>query len=93
MVYITSRQLVVIAGCRAMKDMHTSTSFGSLLRSPATIICHQQAFKMGIYLDRYPGVGRKWWRCEGGVEMVGRFDEGRAFKRLLAELFEAFISY
>jgi hypothetical protein len=36
--------------------------------SPATIICHQQAFKMVIYWGRYPRAVRKWWRGEGGLE-------------------------
>jgi hypothetical protein len=30
-------------------ERFTSTSFGSFLPSPATIFCHQQAFKMVVY--------------------------------------------
>jgi len=43
----------------------TSTLFGSFLPSPAAILCHQQAFRTVIYLDRY--LARKWWRGESGT--------------------------
>jgi hypothetical protein len=58
-------------------DRFTLTSFDSFLPSPATIICHQQAFKLVIYWDQYPRAARKWWRGEGGT-MVRRSDEGHA---------------
>jgi hypothetical protein len=60
-------------------ERHTKTLLGSFLPGPATILCHQQAFKTGVY-------------CQWGqdivdkivvLEMMGRSDEGTA--RLLAE--------
>ena len=48
-------------------ERHTLTSFGSFPPSLATILSHQQAFRMVIYWDRYPVAARKQWRCEGGA--------------------------
>ena len=48
-------------------ERHTSILFGSFLPSPASILCHQRAFKIVIYWDQYPGVTSKLWRCEGGA--------------------------
>jgi hypothetical protein len=36
-------------------ERHTSIVFGSFLPSPATILCHQQAFRTVIEWCRYPG--------------------------------------
>jgi hypothetical protein len=69
-------------------ERHTSIRFGLFLPSRATIVFHQQAFRMVIYWNRYPRAARRWWRCEGRagdggdaravLEMVGRSDEGLA---------------
>ena len=45
----------------------TLTSFGSFLPIPAIIICHQEAFRMTVYWDRYSRVAGKLWRGEGGA--------------------------
>jgi hypothetical protein len=48
-------------------ERHTSTVVGLFLPSPATILCHQQAFRAVIYWDRHPRAVMKWWRGEGGA--------------------------
>jgi hypothetical protein len=50
-------------------ERHTSTMVGLFLPSPATILCHQQAFRTAIYSIRYPGVARKW-NAEGGAGVL-----------------------
>jgi hypothetical protein len=62
-------------------ERHTSTSF---LPSPA-ILCHLQATITVIYLVRYHGLARRWWRGEGvtgvwwGARGLGDLTRGTPF--------------
>jgi hypothetical protein len=68
-------------------ERHTSTVVGLFLSSPATILCHQQAFRAVIYWDRYPRAARRWWRGEGGAGVWwGDLMRGTPFSELFVTL-------